>query len=77
MAGITLAQAQAQLTLWLDASTAVSKGREYTIGDRILKLTDSEDILSQIRFWEAKVCGLNQQQPGKSNIARANFFGVN
>ena len=41
MAGITLAQAEAQLALWLTASEKVAKGQSYTIGDRSLTRADA------------------------------------
>lgn len=55
MAGITLTQAQAQLTAWLAANTAVASGQSYTIGGRSLTRADSLKILDQITFWDEKV----------------------
>ena len=59
MAGITLTQAEAQLTLWIAASTAVASGQEYEIstgsGNRRLKRADAGEIRQQIDFWDAKV----------------------
>ena len=55
MAGITLSQAEAQLTVWINASTAVAAGQEYRIGDRSLKRANLADIQSQITFWNAQV----------------------
>lgn len=59
MAGITLADAQAQLATWLAASTAVAGGQEYRIdsgmGGRTLKRADAAEIRQQIGFWDAKV----------------------
>jgi Family of unknown function (DUF6148) len=55
VAGITLAQAEAQLTAWLAASTAVSQGQAYTIGTRSLSRANSREILQQIQFWDGQV----------------------
>lgn len=55
MAGITLAQATAQLTAWLNASTAVASGQAYSIAGRSLTRADAKEIRENITFWEAKV----------------------
>ena len=54
MAGITLAQAEAQLASWLAASTAVAGGQAYTIGGRSLTRADARSIQQQIDFWDKK-----------------------
>jgi len=67
MAGITLAQAEAQLTLWLAASTAVAASQSYEIdtgnGRRRLTRADAAEIRQQIEFWDAQV---KQLTPGES-----------
>lgn len=55
MAGITSAQAQAQLTAWLAASTAVAAGQSYSMGERMLTLANAKEILKMIDYWEGKV----------------------
>jgi len=60
MAGITLSQAEAQLSVWIAASTAVASGQEYKIGDRSLKKANLSDIQSQIKFWDSKVKSLTR-----------------
>lgn len=55
MAGITLAQAEAQLTTWLAASTAVAANQSYRIGDRQLTRADSDQILRQVEYWQRQV----------------------
>ncbi|MFH2074948.1 MAG: DUF6148 family protein [Pseudomonadota bacterium] len=55
MAGITLAQAQAQLTAWLAASTAVASGQAYSIAGRSLTRANAAEIRNQIEFWDGKV----------------------
>jgi len=55
MAGITLAQAEAQLALWMAANEAVSMGQSYSIGNQSLTRAHSAEILRQIEFWDKKV----------------------
>jgi len=64
MAGITLAQAEAQLSAWLDASTAVAQGQSYTIGARSLTRADAKEIREQIDYWENKVQKLSSGSGG-------------
>jgi hypothetical protein len=66
MAGITLAQAEAQLALWLTASEKVAKGQSYTIGDRSLTRADARAIQQQIDYWDRKC----QELAGATNTAR-------
>jgi len=60
MAGITLAQAEAQLTAWMAASTAVASGQSYSIADRSLTRADARAIQQQIQFWDQKVKDLSR-----------------
>lgn len=59
MAGITLAQAQAKLDLWLAADIAVAGGQQYEIetgnGRRRLWRADALEIRENIKFWDEKV----------------------
>ena len=55
MAAISLAVAEAQLTAWLAASTAVAGGQSYKIGERSLTRADASEILKMIEFWSSKV----------------------
>lgn len=64
MAGITLAQAEAQLAVWIAASTAVTSGQSYTIGTRSLDRVDAAEIREQIQFWDAKVKELARGSSG-------------
>ena len=66
MAGITFAQAEAQLTNWLAASTAVAGGQAYAIGGRSLTRADAAKIQSMIEFWDKKC----EQLSGSSNVTR-------
>jgi len=66
MAGITLAQAEAQLTAYLAAETAVLKGQSYTIGQRSLTRADLADIRAGIDAWDARVKQLTNSAQGRS-----------
>lgn len=68
MAGITLAQAQAQLDAWMAASLAVAQGQAYEIdtgnGRRSLTRVNAEHIDRMIVFWQAKVDALTSAAAG-------------
>jgi hypothetical protein len=69
-AGITLAEAQAQLAAWLAASTAVAADQEYEIdtgsaGRRRLRRADAAEIRQQITYWNNWVIRLTRQQSRK------------
>jgi hypothetical protein len=66
MAGITLAQAEAQLTLWLAANEAVASGQSYSIKDRSLSRTDASEIREQITYWDAWVRRLSRSSRGRT-----------
>jgi hypothetical protein len=52
MAGVTLAEAEAALALWIAADAAVAKGQSYTIGDRSYTKADAGQITEKIMFWD-------------------------
>ena len=54
MAGITLAQAESSLALWLTAEEKVASGQEYEIGNRRLRRADLEEIRKTIDYWDSK-----------------------
>ena len=62
MAGITLDQAQAQLALWLAASTALASGQSYAIDTagvrRQLTRVDAAEVRTNIDYWQRKVSEL-------------------
>lgn len=69
MAGITLEVAQAQLTVWLAASTAVASGQEYEIdagngSRRRLKRVDAAEIREQLNYWSGMVARLTPSGAG-------------
>ena len=55
MAGLTQAQAQTQLDLYLTAETKVLLGQEYEIGGRRLKRADLTAIREGIAYWNGQV----------------------
>lgn len=55
MAGIDLTTAQAHLTSWLNAETAVASGQAYTIGNRTMRFADLAQIREQVIFWDGQV----------------------
>lgn len=65
MAGITLAQAQAQLEAWLAASTAVAKSQSYEIDGRKLTRANAAEIRNSIDYWSGKVNILTSRNSGR------------
>jgi hypothetical protein len=66
MAGITLLQAEAQLSVWLAADTAVASGQSYEIAGRRLTRADAGEITSKIEYWNNKVIQLTDSAAGRS-----------
>lgn len=60
MAGITLAQAESQLVVWLEASTAVASGQSYSIAGRSLTRANAGEIRETIEFWDRQVKRLSR-----------------
>lgn len=60
MAGITLAQAEAQLATWLAASTAVAAGQAYSVAGRSLTRADAAVIRDNIKYWNSEVKKLDR-----------------
>lgn len=68
MAGITLAQAQANLDQWITAQAAMASGEsemvEYS-GRRVQKRRyTADEILKQIAFWDQKIKELTPASAG-------------
>ena len=55
MAGITLAQAETQLTLYLAAEVAVLSGQSYEIAGRKLTRANLDTIQAGITTWDGRV----------------------
>jgi len=66
MAGITLAQAEAQLASYLAAETAVLSGQSYSIAGRELKRADLKSIRDGIEYWNGRVQALTMAAAGRS-----------
>lgn len=65
MAGITLAQAEAELALWLAADAAVSSNQSYSISSgggsgRQLTRADALEIRNNIDYWNGWCCRLSR-----------------
>jgi len=65
MAGITLAQAEAQLAAWLDASTKVAQGQTVEVDGRRITRADAAEIRNMVEYWEGRVQALT---PGTGRI---------
>lgn len=65
MAGLTLAQAEARLQLYLDAEAKVLAKQSYAIGDRNLTLADLAEIQTGIATWDARVKELAVRETGR------------
>ena len=59
MAGITVAQAEAQLALYLAAEQAVLTSQAYTIGGRSLTRANLASIQEGIKIWNDRVQSLS------------------
>lgn len=64
MAGITLAQAETQLTAYLAAETAVLSGQSYELAGRRLTRADLESIQAGITTWDKRVKELSSRASG-------------
>jgi hypothetical protein len=68
MAGITLADAQAQLAAWLAASAAIAAKQSYEIETagtrRKLTLVDAAEVRNNIQFWQNQVQALTPAASG-------------
>lgn len=60
MAGITLAQAEAKLMLWMDAEDKVASGQSYSISGRSLTRADLGMIGQRIEYWDKQVKRMNR-----------------
>lgn len=65
MAGITLAQAEAQLAYYLAAEQKALESQRYAIGDRSQQRADLEDIQRGITLWDSRVKQLTNRATGR------------
>ncbi len=71
MAGITLAQAEAKLALWMQAEEALAVSQSYSIevdgSRRELVRADLKEIAQRIEYWNSKVVQFSRRASGRSN----------
>lgn len=60
MAGITLAQAEAQLALYLDAEQKILAGQSVTLNGRSLSRADLDAVQRGINSWNKRVQRLDR-----------------
>ncbi len=65
MAGITLAQAEARLTMYMSAEEKVLQGQSYKIGERELRRADLAEIRKAIEYWDQKVKEISSSASGR------------
>lgn len=67
--GITLAEAQVQLALWLAASAGLASSQSYEIETngvrRSLTRADAAEVRRNIEFWDGKVQALSVAGTGR------------
>ena len=66
MAGISLAQAQAQLNTYLAAETAVLGSQSYEIAGRKLTRANLAEIQKGVELWNQRVQQLSRRAGGRS-----------
>ena len=66
MAGITLAQAEARLTEYMNAESKVLKGQKVVIDGEELSRADLESIQKGVTYWDAKAKELSLSSSGRS-----------
>lgn len=69
---ITLAQAEAKLTLWMAAEEKVASGQSYIIevdgSRRELRRADLAEIRKTIDYWNDKAVALGRRASGRSRV---------
>lgn len=73
MAGITLAQAQAQLDAYLAAEVAALANKSYEIAGRKLTRQDLAQIQQGITLWSGRVSQLSASGRGRSRTVTVGF----
>lgn len=70
MAGITLAQAEAKLTLWMAAEESLATSQSYEIevegNRRRLTRADLKEVARRIDYWQGHVTRLTNAAAGAS-----------
>ena len=65
MAGITLAQAEAQLAAYLAAQTKILAGQKVEIDGQALTRANLQDVQTGLTYWDAKVKELSNSASGR------------
>lgn len=65
MAGITLAQAEAQLASYLEAETKVLSNQSYELAGRKLTRANLAEIRDGIDVWDKRVKNLSEKAQGR------------
>lgn len=68
--GITLAQAQEHLEMWLEAELEVTTSQSYQLGSRSLTRANLKEIRETIDYWQKKVNDLLAARNGGRNKVR-------
>lgn len=68
MAGITLAQAEAKLTLYLDALDKIVLKQKVEIDGQSLTRANLADVQTAITYWDEKVKTLSAQASGRGRM---------
>jgi hypothetical protein len=68
MAGITLAQAEAQLALYLAAEEKALAGQSYEIAGRRLTRANLAEIREGVKIWDERVRDLSSRTSGFGRV---------
>ena len=68
---VSLAEAQEQLRLWMEARSALAGGQSYSLGGRTLTRQDSDTVEANIQRWHNTVLALEAAQKGQGRALGA------
>ncbi len=68
MAGITLAQAEAKLTLYLDALDKIVLKQKVEIDGEALTRANLADVQNAVDYWDSKVKELSAKTAGRGRM---------
>ncbi|AIF51247.1 DUF6148 family protein [Pelosinus sp. UFO1] len=64
----TVEQAKQHLDAWLEADLALTTGKEYRIGTRLLQRSDASEVKERISFWSREL--IKAQGSGRKKTRR-------
>lgn len=67
---ITLAVAESNLDLWVQASAALATSASYRIGSRELTRADAKEVREMITYWQNMVEQLQNSTRGSGRVIR-------